>query len=156
VKARSRVFNAVSAAKGLCVPMVVGMQTITDAGCWLTTRMEPMGAESTTKSLPMAKTGTLPQLSEQGAVAPCSTKIERMFLNDGLDPTPETIAIMAAMLVGLMREQLSGDSMVLAMYDAKDICRDLGIPEESFKKVQKTVLDKWMQMRKKNPMSCLF
>ena len=116
-----------------------------------------MDARYTSKSLKVRiQSGTSLRLSEPVAVAPSLTKPDKRFSAEGLDATPETVTVLAALLVGMLKMQLSGDCIYLAMCSAKSMCQDAGVSDEEFGRVQEIVMKKWEQMKKGNPLASMF
>lgn len=113
-----------------------------------------MTVESTNKSL-VVREANMPRRSEQAVACPSSTKIGRHSF-DGLPVTPETVTALAAMLVGLLREQLSEDALILSMYAARDMAEEMGVSDEEFDRVKTIVLTKWIEMKRRHPLGSMF
>lgn len=91
--------------------------------------------------------------SEQDAVLPSTRTGLRSC---GLEVTPETVVVLAAMLAGMFKHQLSSDAVALAMYAARDMAHQAGVKDEEFQRVLKIVTEKWIEMKRKNPLGSMF
>ena len=55
-----------------------------------------------------------------------------------------------------MDQTNSGDCMELAVYSAQELCKELGIKEEEFNDVLKSIYETWCSRRRRNPINGLF
>lgn len=93
-------------------------------------------------------TGGLP-LPLEPVAAPLSTRF-------GLKCSDETLVCLLATCLGLMREMLSGDAMLLAMVRARQEALNLGVDPLEFERVQEIVVRHWKAGRRANPLSGMF
>jgi hypothetical protein len=102
-----------------------------------------------TSSLVPSNSGVLPPPSELGAVCPCS-------IPTGFNGSEESVRALTCLLLGLLRETLSGDAVYLSVRRAKTLALENGVSEQEFNRVAEIVVIDWHIKRKENPMSCLF
>lgn len=81
--------------------------------------------------------------------------MQRSFVA-GLEPTPEAVTVLTAMLIGLLKNTLSGDVIALSMYSAKDMSKEAGVSEAEFKRVHEVIVKKWAELKSQNPLSTMF
>ena len=92
--------------------------------------------------------GNLSRPLERGAVLLLETQIALQSLE-----TSQTVAILLAMLHGIVTNTTSGDVIELGVYHAKDICQQAGIPESSFEEVAKKFAAYSKAARSWNPLA---
>jgi hypothetical protein len=66
------------------------------------------------------------------------------------------VRALTCLLLGLLRETLSGDAIYLAVMRAETLASENGVSPEEFRRVAEIVVLDWHVKRKQNPMSCLF
>jgi hypothetical protein len=102
-----------------------------------------------TSSQSLVLSGSSLQPSEPVAVCPCS-------IPTGFSGSEESVRALTCLLLGLLRETLSGDAVYLSVMRAKTLARENGVSEQEFNRVAEIVVIDWHIKRKENPMSCLF
>jgi len=95
----------------------------------------------------------VPQRSEP-AVAPPSTGIEPKFWE--LDSDAATVACLGAMLVAMLEETYSGDTMAMASRRAARMASQFGVTAERFEKVRGVVMSKWAEIARGSVMHRVF
>ena len=100
-----------------------------------------------TSSVSLASSGNLPQPSAQAVARPSIPIVEGSSTRE---------KIVTAFLLSLMDQTNSGDCMELAVYSAQELCKELGIKEEEFNDVLKSIYETWCSRRRRNPINGLF
>ena len=75
------------------------------------------------------------------AVAPRATPIGHNF--PGLEATDATVASLAALMAGLLRETTNGDALCMAFRAAKKMALSYGVSEEEFDRVKDILTVHW-------------
>jgi hypothetical protein len=70
--------------------------------------------------------------------------------------SPDTVKVITAIMVALLRETLSRDLFELAMGAAEHEAVAAGVPEKEFKRVSDTVTKFWTYRKSTNPLASLF
>ena len=107
-------------------------------------------------SIVKTRAGMSLRLSEPVAVCHSATATEKRSFVAGLEPTPEAVTVLTAMLIGLLRNTLSGDVVALSMYSAKHMSEEAGVSEDEFKRVSDVIVKKWAELKSQNPLSTMF
>lgn len=106
--------------------------------------------ESTAKSSPgPSKSGAVLPPSERAVACRCSTVTE-------CSSSDESARALTCLLLGLLRETLSADSIFLAIQRAAALAVENNVSPKEFQRVAEIVMRDWKSRRGNNPMSGLF
>jgi len=97
----------------------------------------------------LAICGNLLQPSAQVAVCPCA-------IPTGFASSEESVRALTSLLLGLLRETLSGDALYLAIKRAESIAAENGVRPEEFQRMARVVVLNWHLKCRENPFSRMF
>lgn len=100
------------------------------------------------------RNGTMPRHLEQDVVLP-SIQTERPF-SENKERDKDKEKVLLALFMGMSTETMSGDQMYLAMHRAKEFSSQMGVKEETFNEIVKSVIEAWERVRKLNPLHSMF
>ena len=113
-----------------------------------------MDAVSMRRSSTAVTGGTSALLSAPGAAVP-STEIGPPLSAAEL-LNSETVVALSAIILGLLSEVLSEDTIWLAMHRAAELAKGAGVSEEEFLRVKVELVKAWAVKKANNPMRSLF
>lgn len=98
--------------------------------------------------LPTEQTGTLPPpLVRAAALRSIPTE---------LGCSPESVLVLTAILLGLLRNTLSSDTLFLALGRARQLAKEAGVSDAEWERVKGIVERAWKHESAKNPLKGMF